>query len=431
LLAPIIRSTMARAAPEPAKRFITLFTPNGLQFLGGGPSGGETSYDIGQYYAPLDKHKPDLVTLSGMHIGGVPYGENSEYGHRSGGMGCLTCTPDEKTGRATGPSIDQLIARKLSEQGLAPYVRAPVFSVGGSGVSDYAHSFYESAGVPVPLVADPFVAFDSLFHDIVASQGEDIAKLLAKKKSVLDAAWADCKSYVSVLPTEGQAMLDYHCERIRDLEKNLESVYGATCTPPQEAVNAVSNLDQNDPDSYPALTDFFWKLIEVALVCDLTRVMSFSFGVTASRFNMPWVNPPLLSSVDTGETNVKDHHSHTHAGTQESVGLFMNWYATKISALFDRLKAEQADGTRLIDSTIAYWTTEYGAGGPHTNENVPMFVLGNAGGAIATGRHLHFDNDASRTHALMVSLIQAMGITGVNQFGHPGGGSGPLDELAG
>jgi hypothetical protein len=26
----------------------------------------------------------------------------------------------------------------------------------------------------------------------------------------------------------------------------------------------------------------------------------------------------------------------------------------------------------------------------------------------------------------MVSMIQAMGITGVNQFGHPGGGTGAL-----
>jgi hypothetical protein len=29
----------------------------------------------------------------------------------------------------------------------------------------------------------------------------------------------------------------------------------------------------------------------------------------------------------------------------------------------------------------------------------------------------------------MVSLIQAMGITGVDQFGHPAGGSGPLAAL--
>ena len=42
---------------------------------------------------------------------------------------------------------------------------------------------------------------------------------------------------------------------------------------------------------------------------------------------------------------------------------------------------------------------------------------------------LHLNNDAKDTHALFVSLIQAAGVTGVNQFGHPGGGSGPLSLM--
>jgi hypothetical protein len=429
LLAPILRATMARAEPEPAKRLVVLLTPNGLNYLDAAPSGPETAFDLGDYYAPLEAHKGDVIALTGMHIGGVPYGSNSETGHRSGGMGCLTCTPDESTGWATGPSIDQLVARKLAEQGLAPYVRAPVFSVGASGTSDYAHSFYETAAVPVPLVDDPLAAFDALFHDLAGGSEEETAQLLARKKSVLDAAWKDCKSFVPDLPSEGRALLEYHCDRIRELEQNLEGLAGLTCTPPTSALATVSALDRNNPDSYPALVDFFWELIEVALVCDATRVVSFSFGDTGARFNMPWVDPPLLSAVDTGETNVKDHHSHTHAGTRESVGLFMNWYAMKIAALFDRLKAPLPDGSRLLDSTIAYWTTEYGAGGAHDNANVPMFVLGSAGGRFQTGRHLAYDNDAAHTHALMVSLIQAMGITGVDQFGHPAGGSGPLAAL--
>lgn len=38
--------------------------------------------------------------------------------------------------------------------------------------------------------------------------------------------------------------------------------------------------------------------------------------------------------------------------------------------------------------------------------------------------------EGQRHHAMMVSMIQAMGITGVNQFGDVQGGSGPLAELA-
>lgn len=426
---PVIRATMAKAAPTPAKRLVVLFTPNGLNFPDAAASGTGPNFNMGDYYTPLEKHRADLIALTKMHIGGVPFGENSEVGHRSGGMGCLTCTPDEKTGKATGPSIDQFVARKLFEQKIVSYIRAPVFTVSTSGVSEYAHSFFEAAGVPVPLVNDPVAAFESLFHDVIAQMGPDKALLLAQKKSILDASWEDCKSYSSELPSEGKALLDYHCERIRELEKNLESVYAGACAPPQDELTTVTGLDVNDPNNYNALTDFFWRLIEVALSCDVTRVASFSFGTTATRFNMPWVNPPLLASVDTGDMNVRDHHSHTHAGTRETVGLFMNWYSTKIAELMDRLKTVRPDSTRLFDSTITHWTTEYGGAG-HSNADVPMFLFGNANGQFSTGRHIELDNKAEHSHALMVSIIQAMGITGVNQFGHPAGGSGPLSELA-
>lgn len=412
------------AAPEDApRRLVTLFTPNGLNYSDAGPSGGETGFSLGDYFAAFEPHRDDLIALSRLHTGGIPYGTNSELGHRAGGMGCLTCTPDEGTGHATGPSIDQLVARRLFEQGQAPVLRAPVFGIGASGVSDYAHSYYESAGEAVPLVNDPVVAYASLFSDLMP---EEAALLIARKKSVLDVSYGECKGYIASLPSEGKTLLDYHCERIRELEHNLQVF---NCTPPADALAQVSSLDHNDPNNYPALTDFFWQLLEVALMCDATRVGSLSFGNTAHRFAMPWLDAPIIDQVDTGEQNVRDHHSHTHAGTRDTVGLFMSWYATKIAELVTRLKVVQPDGSRLLDTTTVLLVSEYGADGPHYNGNAASFVFGSAGGQLATGRHLMLDNDATRTHAMMVSLIQAMGITGVDQFGHPGGGSGPLDAM--
>jgi Protein of unknown function (DUF1552) len=412
------------AAPQDAdRRLVTLFTPNGLNYLDAGPSGGETDFAMGDYYAAFEPHRENLIAISQQQIGGVPYGTNTEYGHRSGGMGCLTCTPDEGTGYATGPSIDQLIARKLFEQGIAPVLRAPVFSIGASGVSTYAHSHYESAGEAVPLVNDPVAAFNSLFSEFTP---EVAALLIARKKSVLDVSYGECKGYLAALPSEGKTLMDYHCERIRELEQNLQVF---DCVPPTDALAQVSALDYSDPNNYPALTDFFWQMLEVALLCDATRVASLSFGNTANRFAMPWIDAPVLDMVDTGEQSVRDHHSHTHAGTRETVGLFMTWYAQKIAELVTRLGTEQPDGTRLLDTTTVLLVSEYGAGGPHTNTGCTSFVFGDAGGQLATGRHLVFDDDGANTHALMVSLIQTMGITGVDQFGHPGGGSGPLDAL--
>ncbi|MBK6923136.1 MAG: DUF1552 domain-containing protein [Deltaproteobacteria bacterium] len=423
LLAGIERRVTA--APEDApRRFVTLFTPNGLNYTDAGPSGGESDFSFGDYYDAFEPHRADLIAFSQQHIGGVPYGTSTETGHRSGGMGCLTCTCDEGTGYATGPSIDQFIARRLFEQGDAPVLRAPVFSIGASGVSSYAHSHYESAGEGVPLVNDPVAAYGSLFSDLDADAA---ALLIARKKSVLDVSYGECKGYIGALPSEGRTLVDYHCERIRELEQNLQVF---NCVPPADALAQVSGLDHDDPNNYPVLTDFFWQMMETALLCDATRVASLSFGNTAFRFSMPWLDAPLIPEVNTGEQNVRDHHSHTHAGTRETVGLFMRWYAQKIAEFITRLGAVQPDGSRLLDTTTVLLVSEYGSpGGAHSNSGCASFVFGSAGGQFATGRHFALGDDAANTHALMVSLIQAMGVVDVDQFGHPGGGSGRLDAM--
>lgn len=428
LLAPVVRSTMAWGAdPVAPRRFITLFTPNGLNYLDAGPSGGEATYDVGDYYRPLERHKAVMLAFSGMRIGGAPYGQNTEMGHKSGGFGCLTNTPDELTGKATGPSVDQFIAQKLNDQGKSPTRRAPIYGVATNRNGGYVPVYFESSGVIAPTETNPLTAFMAAFPS--SGTGAALVKQLQRKKSILDVAWADCKSHLPALPSQGKALLDYHCTRIRELEDELTFNINTTCVAPQSALDAVSALSPGNPNDYPALTDFWFKLMEVTLLCDLTRVTSFTFGDDAARLNMPWVSPPVIDTVDTGETNVKDHHSHTHAGSRASVGLFMNWYSQKISGFIDRLRVVTPTGKSLLDSTNVYWTTEYGGAG-HSNADVPMFLFGDGGGAFRMGRHLHGTNDAKDTHALFVSLIAAAGVSGVNQFGHPGGGSGPLARLA-
>jgi|GEM_PF-6183412 len=427
LILPVARATMVRAQNPALKRFVVLWHPNGVNFPDAGPSGTETDWVFGDYYDAMARHQTDTIALTELHIGGVPYGQVTEYGHKSGGIGSLTCTPDENTGYATGPSIDQFIAQKLSDQGHAPVRRAPVFGVGNRDDGGFAPVFHESAGKSIVAENNPRVAYEALFGDIIDGMGQDANQIIARKLSILDTAMEDCKSYVPALPTTGRELLEYHCTRIRELETNLQAGLN-TCMPPTAAYEAAADLEAGNPNDYPQLTDVFFQIMEVAFLCDLTRVQSFTFGDDACRLNMPWLNPPLIASVDTGEKNVKDHHSHSHAGTRESVGLFMKWYTQKFAELLDRFKTVTPDGTRLFDSTLLFWTTEYGDYA-HDNARLQNFVFGNAGGLFATGRHLRFDNDAKHSHALMVSLIQAMGIEGVNQFGHPGGGSGPLDSL--
>src|SRR6478672_7111886 len=99
-LLPIVRSTMADAATAPIRRFLVLWHPNGLNYPDAGPNGSETTWNFGDYFAGLELHRAVTIALSCMQIGLFPDAKTTETGHKSGGMGCLTCTPDELTGFA-------------------------------------------------------------------------------------------------------------------------------------------------------------------------------------------------------------------------------------------------------------------------------------------------------------------------------------------
>lgn len=451
LLGPALRSFEARAAGTPIKRFITLLHPNGNDFGSLGPQWVNGAIDFGSFYGPLARHRAEAIVLKGVRLGGIPWGSEQpdEVGHGSGGWACLTARSSQGTSSATGPSVDQFIARKLFEQGLAPNANAPVFRVGPMAGAGW-QSHYEAAGRPVPHLTTPTQAFQMLFSGLMGggSGGDQaLARAIARKRSVLDAAWQDCKGSLSVLPAEGRVQVDEYCARIRDLELALQAPapMGPTCSAP--AVGALANLDVDDPNNYAAVCDYFFRCIEAAFACDVTRVASFTFGTSAVRFNMPWLNLP---TYDFGSgISGSDHHTYSHGELPTQLARFVDWYASRFAALLDRLKTPQADGSRLLDDTLVYWTGEIGntwpsgAGGAlHDLAEHTMFVFGGANSPFRHGR-LHqlpvtrwvgyqsaeAKRDAVHHHALLVSLIQAMGISGVSQFGDPNGGSGPLALL--
>ena len=254
LLGPVLRAADAQAQGMPVRRFVTFFHPNGNGYLSTGqPNGPETGFHFGTFYQALERHRADTIALTGVRLGGIPWGGEapSDAGHGSGGWACLTARSSQNTGTGTGPSIDQFIARKLLEQGQAPNANAPVFRVGNGSAA--WQSYYEAAGTPVAHLTSPMTAFTRLFSGITGNTNAgQTAALLRKKRSVLDAAWADCKSNLAALPASGKAQLDYHCARIRELEQTLMAPPPvSTCTPPQAETMAVAGLDVNDPNNYP------------------------------------------------------------------------------------------------------------------------------------------------------------------------------------
>lgn len=434
----LLHARRTRAFGELPRRIVVLFSPNGPQFTTGPTQGTETNFEILPWWSPLQRHKDKGLFFRGLHQAGVPFGDNSEYGHRSGTVGALTATTTgSDSDLATGPSIDQLIGQQLQAQGLILPKRSLLWSL----ESD-AGAFYEASGQRATPVSSPYDALADLAPSF-GGGSEAFTKTLTRKHFALDHVAADCASLRGELDGKGREMLDFHCANIESLEASvkatLEQGTGACEMPVGPLTTLPADTDWTGREARDDAMNAYTELMALAFTCDVTRVIGISFGSGASRFSIPEsYGVPASGQVDSGDSGPQMHAWTHQAGsnpdTQLAMQIFYNWFSEKVAAIVDKLQTTMdADGRPLLDTTLVLWTSEFGAGGPHTNVEVPVVLFGNGDGAYSTGRHFEVEGSSEERalplHELFVSMIHHMGLTDINTFGNAG--FGPLEWLQG
>lgn len=453
LLWPLVRGGTAHAQPTAPKRVVIFFSPNGPIMERGPATGTETDFTVHEWWAPLARHKAEGVFFAGMYQAGVPYGKHNEFGHQSAGTGALTARTTEGTNNATGPSLDQFIGQELQKKGVITPKRSLLWGLHNS-VGHWG-PWYEAAGKPVNPQNDPYKALADIAPSLTG--GGDglpvIDRRLLRKRFVLDAVYNDCKQMTGGLGAEGKALLDYHCNNIDSLGKSVAKSLEAASTmapklscaaPAKPNTTLAANANWGSAETRDEAIDAFVDLTALAFACDVTRVLGFSFGGTSARFAIPSKYMiPSSAKVDSGDSGPQ-HHAWTHVYTNSpekraALKGFTTWYSEVVARFIDKLKrTPDANGKPLMDSTLVLWTTELGhrTGGnslePHPNENIPVLLFGNSGGAFKTNRFYNGNGSREQAlvlHKLFVSMIQHTGLTDIASFGNQG--MGPLDWLKG
>ncbi len=448
VLWPLLRFERAKAQADLApRRVLIFFSPNGPIMERGPASGSETKFTLGEFWKPLERHQADGLFFTGMHQAGVPFGEHNEYGHQSAGTGALTARTTEGTNHATGPSLDQFIGQELQRAGIVTPQRSLLWGL--HGLTGHWGPWYEAAGKAVNPVANPYSALAGLLPNIAPSNGPRVDPALLRRSAALEAALADCPELRGSLGREGKELLDYHCGNLASLQTSVTEAIARprapTCERPSSGPDTI--LPEDAPFHHAENVDetmrAFRKLIPLALACDVTRVIGFSFGDTAARFGIPSsYGVPSSAQVDSGDSGPQ-HHAWTHvyeetADKHQALRAFTNWYSEQVALVIDELKATpDVGGGTLFDSTVILWTSELGhhPGNPlepHPNNHVPVLLFGKGQGTISTGRLYDGageEDSALTLHQLFVSLARYVGLPNVDSFGNAG--TGPLDWLDG
>ncbi len=299
-----------------------------------------------------------------------------------------------------GISVDQVAATAIGAQ--TTFKSLELGTTGGSSVGD-CDSGYSCAysrniswldtNTPNPKLTDPGLVFDRLFAGMDDSQTAEQQALRERwRSSVLDQVLEESRTLEGKLSTSDRAKLDEYMTGLRELESRIQGGGGGpTCAPG----------DRPDGPDYSLVTRAMSDLTVLALQCDLTRLVTFMLenGASGRSFDFLGVS---------GAHHELSHHS-GDSSKIEALTTIDTWEVSEFAYLLSRLAATtEPDGTTLLDSTVAFLSSEISDGDRHNHDNLPVLLAGRAGGAITPGRHLEFpDRPIADLFLTMLDVVGA------------------------
>lgn len=429
----------ARAA-DPAKRFVTVYTPGGSVIDNGSgenrwrPVGTETDFELSPILAPLQAVKNKLLVMDGLSMASAQ-GEQ----HQAGIIAWLSGTTQAAGGGyAQGPSVDQVIAGIVSTG--MPVSSLQMAVRWGTGKShgllhpiNSAHFEDNATFDPIPPRLDPQAIFDSLFGTLDPDTGADALARIERKKSILDFVDRRFDGLSQRMGAADKAKIDQHLTKIRELETSLDNmvVPSAVCQLPEHvdtsSYDPTTGLDSADDGSIvntstdeaiPLVGKFMIDMLVMALACEITGVASLQWSDTEAKHTFPWLG---LN---------QHHHYYQHDGNFRPLECeqIAVWYSEQHAYLLEQMDAVDMGGHTLLDESVVFFGSELAQPPSHSKNNMP-FLLAGGGGGLRGGRFLRNDGIADPSHNnLLVGILNLFGDER-QVFGDPSYCSGPFSGL--
>jgi len=456
-------SARAQAATTTPKRFLTVFQPGGTVHDDGSgankwrPTGTETAPVLGPILAPL---QPMMDAKKLLIVDGLDMISKSGEQHQAGIIAWLTGTAQQNaptngglpgtSSYASGPSVDQVIATKISsgKKQIASLEMAVRWGTGKAHglLSPISCANFEDSMKASPIAPriDPVQIFKDLFGSLNTGGTADPAVTAAndRRKSILDHVVGEYNSLIPKLGTADRMTLQQHLDKLRELEMGLSAVAqaSANCAKPMQvdtsgynpgsgicgnncgAADTGDNKDIATDTLIPKVGTYMMDMMVMALACDLTAVGTFQWSDTEAKHTFPWLN---LS---------EHHHFYQHDGGFKAAECqkIATWYSTMHLYLLQAMDkiVMGADNHTLLDETVVFFGSEISQPPTHTNTDMPFMLAGGAG-SFRGGRWVRYTdktNNKNSHNNLLVSILNMFGDTRTT-FGNAKFCSGPLTNL--
>ena len=355
--------------------------------------------ELGKVLTPLEPHKDKLNFIKGLYNAEALKGNI----HSSQTGNLLSGAPLASGGKIiSGTSIDQMVAQRIGHRTKVSSLVLGCEKANPSVHKDYSmlyssHISWSSPTTPTPLEVYPALAFDQLFKD--SSQQGD--------QSVLDAILADAKDFRRKISRRDQQKLDEYLNSVRDVETRIEQAgkrgelqgFKPTLTEPNMARPA---------DGYPQdIVEHMRLMCDILILAfqtDTTRVCTLKLNNDHGTLRFPHLGVDYMI-----------HHLLSHTDSEDWLKV-NQFFLEQVAYIAQRMENIQEGERTLLDNSMLMLCSSMMSGHHNANE-LPVIMLGNAGGQIKTGQTLNYlDNENRQMCRLYLSMMNKMNVK-IDSFG--------------
>ena len=381
----------ADGTPQAPTRTLVTFTGMGFHSKHWWAKGEGSSMELGPCLKPLEPWKERMLFLRGL------WNEQANNGvihcMQTGNM--LSGAAMAKTEVHTGVSFDQVMARHIGDR-----TRVPSLVLGCEeavpGLQDGhpllygSHISWSSPVSPTWTETRPALAFDQLFR---TERNRD-------DRRVVDAVLDDAKSLQRKLGSADRQRFEEYLGSVHEIEGRIKRAGKE-----REAGDwkpTLSTPDRPRPaDGIPTDLPEYWKL--------MNDVLLLAFQTDSTRIaTMKYCND--ASTIVHAHLGIRDHHHYIAHSQPDELITLNQFFMSQLAYLCQRMsEIKEGDHTLLDNTAIMHCSSMLH--GNHDSKQLPVILLGGAGGNLRGGRVLDYlDKPNRRMCSLFLRLMDWGGL---------------------
>jgi len=300
-----------------------------------------------------------------------------------------------------GVTIDQMIARHISQDTPLPSLELATEEEGGEGSCDrnYGCTFgktiaFSTPSTPLPMEHNPRKLFQRLFGQ--GDTPEEREFLSRENSSLLDLVTQEAASLRKTLGVRDQNLLDEYLTSVREIERRIEKLqHSDTSTmdlPPTPA---------GIPDKFDDHMRMMFDILHLAWQGNLTRVATYMMAAEVS-------NQPYNFIGVSDAFHPLSHHQNNPQKLERLARV--QAFNTQVFAEFVQKLSITPDGENtMLENAMLMYGSNLSDSNLHNNFPLPTALVGGACGKLKGNQHLRYA-DRTPLANLHVTLLEKMGI---------------------